>query len=232
MQDQLYQRVLLVEDDDELATMVAEFLHPNGFDVLIERNGKRAVDLIREKSFDVLLLDINLPGMDGFSICRTVRSGFKGPILILTARGDEVDEVIGLEVGADDYMIKPVRPRALLARLRAHLRKPSSQENERRSITLDDMVVDSGKRVATISDRDLGLTTAEFDLLWLLAENAGEVVSRTLISEKLNGVPYDGYDRSIDLRISRLRRKLDDDPRQPERIKSVRGVGYFLSRDK
>lgn len=226
-------RLLLVEDDRELASMVAEFLSTHGFEVIIEGNGTRAAQRIVTENYDVVVLDIGLPGTDGISICREVRAQFDGPILMLTARGDEIDEVVALEVGADDYMAKPVRPRALLARLRVHLRRSESQSTasdaEPTRIEVDDMTIDSSNRVVQIGGAKIDLTTAEFDLLWLLARNAGNVIGRDQLYQELHGVRYDGLDRSIDLRVSRLRKKLDDDPVQPRRIKSIRGVGYLLA---
>jgi two-component system response regulator RstA len=224
-------RVLLVEDDAELASMVADFLTPQGFDVAIEGRGDRAVERITTEVPDIVILDVNLPGLDGFSVCRAVRADFAGPILILTARGDEIDEVVGLEVGADDYMSKPVRPRVLLARLRAHLRKatPVKSDSPEQQIQVGSLFIDASRRAVELAGKPVELTTAEFDLLWLMAENTGQVLSRNDIYEKIHGFKYDGFDRSIDLRISRLRKKLGDDTSNPQRIKSVRGVGYILS---
>ncbi len=225
------QRLLLVEDDRELASMVADFLTGNGFDVTIEGNGETALHRILTDPFDVIVLDIGLPGMDGISICRNVRSNFDGPILMLTARGDEIDEVVALEVGADDYMSKPVRPHALLARLRVHLRRSNTSGSEKEStkITVHGLIIDTANRSVTIEDKLVVLTTAEFDLLWLLAKSAGKVIPRDDLYQQLHGVRYDGLDRSIDLRVSRLRKKLGDDPVHPQRIKSVRSVGYILA---
>jgi len=225
------QRLLLVEDDRELASMVADFLTGNGFDVTIEGNGETALHRILTDPFDVIVLDIGLPGMDGISICRNVRSNFDGPILMLTARGDEIDEVVALEVGADDYMSKPVRPHALLARLRVHLRRSNTSGSEKEStkITVHGLIIDTANRSVTIEDKLVVLTTAEFDLLWLLAKSAGKVIPRDDLYQQLHGVRYDGLDRSIDLRVSRLRKKLGDDPVHPQRIKSVRSVGYLLA---
>lgn len=224
-------RILLVEDDRELSAMVADFLRPHGFSVSSEARGDRAFERILEESPDLVILDVNLPGLDGLSVCRAVRPHFSGLILILTARGDEVDEVVGLEIGADDYLAKPVRPRVLLARLRALLRRTvvfNGQQSSSR-ITIGAMLVDAGRRVVEMHGREIKLTSAEFDLLWLLAENVGQVVSRDDIYLKIHGLKYDGLDRSIDLRISRLRKKLGDDPVDPQRIKSVRNTGYLLS---
>jgi len=224
-------RILLVEDDAALASMVVDFLSPHGFDVSIEPRGDTAVDRIRKENPDAVVLDVNLPGLDGFSVCQSVRADYRGAVIMLTARGEEVDEVLGLEAGADDYMAKPVRPRALLARLRTHLRRATPTESESRSkpIQAGSLVVDASRRCAQIDRVEVELTTAEFDLLHLLAQNAGRPLSRNAIYQEIHGLEYDGIDRSIDLRISRLRKKLGDDPAKPRRIKSVRGVGYILS---
>lgn len=225
-------RILLVEDDAKLADMISDFLRPEGFDVTIERRGDTAATRIIEESPDAVILDVNLPGLDGISVCRNVRAQYSGPILVLTARGDEVDEVIGLEVGADDYMTKPVRPRVLLARLRAHLRKsPPAEGSSPKQLQVGTLLIDSGRRTLEVAGTEVELTTAEFELLWLLAENAGIVLSRDDIYLKIHGFRYDGTDRSIDLRVSRLRKKIGDDPNFPRQIKSVRGVGYLLVND-
>jgi len=228
------QRVLLVEDDRELAYMVAEFLTSHGFEMLIEFRGDLVESRMAADRPDVVILDVNLPGLDGFSVCRQIRGSFSGPILILTARGEEVDEVIGLEVGADDYLTKPVRPHALLARLRVHLRKATSQPVDAADSKIDtgSLVIDQSCRTVELEGQSLDLTTAEFDLLWLLAQNVGKVLSRGVMYQELHGMRYDGIDRSMDLRVSRLRKKLGDDPHNPRRIKSVRGVGYILSVEK
>lgn len=227
-------RILLVEDDVELSQMVAEYLESNGFKVQVEGRGDTAVSRIVVEKPDAVILDINLPGIDGFEVCRSVRELYKGLIIILTARGDELDEIVGLEIGADDYLSKPVRPRLLLARLKAHLRKTVADptNKEARTISVGGLVVNSGRRSVEVDDQEVELTTAEFDLLWMLAEKQGTVVSRDDIYPKLVGVQYDGQDRSIDLRVSRLRKKLGDDPANPMRVKSVRGVGYILVADK
>lgn len=226
-------RLLLVEDDSALASMVAEFLTGHGFDVTIEGNGTRAAQRIVTEPYDVVVLDISLPGTDGISICRMVRPKFDGPILVLTARGDEIDEVVALEVGADDYMAKPVRPRALLARLKVHVRRSETQSTASATtptrIEIDDLSIDAASRIVQINGEQIELTTAEFELLWLLASNAGSVIGRDQLYQELHGVRYDGLDRSMDLRVSRLRKKLGDDPVQPRRIKSIRGVGYLLA---
>ncbi len=222
--------ILIVEDDLELAAMVADFLSAEGFRVSSVHSGLAAVEAIARDKFDAMVLDIGLPGIDGIEVCRRVRPHFEGPILMLTARGEEIDEVTALEVGADDYMSKPVRPRALLARLKVQLRRTETVVTSAESpvLQVDDLIINSACREVSLGGKPIDLTTAEFDLLTALAENAGNVVARADIYEMLNGMRYDGLDRSIDLRVSRLRRKIGDDPQNPTLIKSVRGVGYIL----
>ena len=224
-------KILLVEDDAELARMVAEFLHTNQFDVLIEGRGDTAAQRILDEQPEAVILDVNLPGLDGFSVCKQIRERYRGAIIMLTARGEDVDEVLGLEAGADDYMAKPVRPRVLLARLKTHLRRVSPMDAASKPIVVGTMVVDPARRGVEIDGAPVDVTTAEFDLLRLLAQHAGKTLSRNEIYQEIHGMPYDGMDRSIDLRISRLRKKIGDDPSRPQRIKSVRGVGYMLAVD-
>jgi two-component system OmpR family response regulator/two-component system response regulator RstA len=228
-QESQHYRILLVEDDAPLASMVADFLAPHGFEVVIEGGGNTAARRIVAENPDAVILDVNLPGLDGFSVCKAVRSAYRGAIIMLTARGEEIDEVLGLEAGADDYMAKPVRPRALLARLRTHLHRATPAEQTSQPIVVGSLVVDAGRRSVEIDGAAVDLTTAEFDLLNLLAKRAGHTLSRNDIYQEIHGMKYDGLDRSIDLRVSRLRKKLGDDPAKPQRIKSVRGVGYMLS---
>lgn len=229
-------RVLLVEDDAKLAALVREFLEANGFDVGVEPRGDLAPARIFTEQPDLVILDLMLPGLDGLAICRQLRPRFSGAILMLTARGEETDEIVGLELGADDYLAKPVRPRRLLARVNTLLRRmdrhpPSTSvevDSGPRRLTVGRLVVDAGNRQATMDSEVVTLTTAEFDLLWLLASHAGEVLSRDHIYRVLRGMEYDGLDRSMDLRVARLRKKLGDDGKQPRLIKSVRGAGYLL----
>jgi two-component system response regulator RstA len=173
-----------------------------------------------------------LPGEDGLSICRKVRGQYEGPILMLTARTDDMDQVLGLEMGADDYVYKPVRPRVLLARIRALLRRHESNEaqepSERRRLQFGPLVIDSAMREAWLGEQGIELTSAEFDLLWLLTSNAGRILSREEIFNALRGIEYDGQDRSIDVRISRIRPKIGDDPMHPRLIKTVRSKGYLF----
>jgi len=221
-------RILIVEDDPKLARLVQEYLQSNGFQVAIEPRGDRAPGRILAELPDLVILDLMLPGLDGLQVCREVRPRFPNPILMLTARGDEVDEVVGLELGADDYLAKPVRPRLLLARINALLRRLPTPGGGAETITLGSLVVEPASRRTTLDGQELDLTTAEFDLLLYLARHVGVPVTREEIYRELRGIEWDGLDRSIDLRITRLRRKLGDDGRNPQQIKSVRGTGYVL----
>jgi two-component system OmpR family response regulator len=225
--------VLLVEDDESLAELVSQYLSRHGMTVSVERHGGNAVRHIREHAPQVVILDVGLPDRDGFSICREVRPSFAGAIIMLTARDEDVDQIVGLELGADDYLVKPVQPRLLLARLRALLRRaaapaPSAARDATR-IEFGRFAIRGDTRVAMLDGTELELTCAEFDLLWLLARHAGAILSRDDLVATLRGISYDGLDRSIDSRISRLRRKLGDSPAAPVRIQTVRGKGYLFS---
>ena len=227
--------ILLVEDDEKLAALVGDYLSSTlGVRVNIETHGDTAVARILAETPDMVILDIMLPGKDGLTICREVRAQYRGPILILTALGDEVDEVVGLEIGADDYIAKPTSPRLLAARVKTLLRRfariPSADgETTTRKISAGRIAIDAAQRTAWIDGAPLQLTTGEFDLLWFLAENAGHVVSRDQLYQELRGIEWDGLDRSIDLRIARLRKKLGDDAQNPLIIQSIRGAGYQLA---
>jgi len=224
------QSVFLIEDDPELASMVQSFLVKNGFSGEIFESGEAAIPRILQDCPDLLILDVNLPGMDGFSVCRSVRSRYSGPILMLTARVADVDEVLGLECGADDYLTKPVRPSVLLARLRSHLRKASPlAEVVPDSIKVGGLEIRPHRRSVELRGTAIELTSTEFDLLLFLVEHAGTPVKRRDLHEALLDDPFNPRDRTIDLRISRLRRKLEDNQKNPTRIKSVQGVGYLLA---
>ena len=222
-------KLLLIEDDVRLATLMAEYLQTNGHDVGVEHRGDRAVDRILAEKPDLVVLDLMLPGEDGLSICRRVRPQFPGPILMLTARGEEIDHIVGLEVGADDYVGKPVSPRLLLARVSALLRRAGGAPGGGARLEFGDLSIDRSSREVRVGEDLVELTSAEFDLLWMLAEHAGHPVSREELLRELRGIEWDGLDRSIDVRCSGLRRKLAEWPGHEDRIKTVRGVGYQLS---
>jgi len=230
--------ILIVEDDARLATLTREYLEGNGFQISIEDDGSRAVERIFREEPDLIILDVMLPGEDGLSICRKVKMEKDIPILMLTARTDDMDQVVGLEMGADDYVAKPVRPRVLLARVRALLRRseaqtvvPDTTTTHAARLDFGDLVIDSSMREAWLNTETIDLTSAEFDLLWLLASNAGRVLTREEIFTALRGIEYDGQDRSIDVRVSRIRPKVGDDPMHPRRIKTVRSKGYLFVKE-
>lgn len=237
-------RILIVEDDERLADLTKEYLESNGLVVSVEANGSHAVDRIINEKPDLVVLDLMLPGEDGLSICRKVRPTYNGPILMLTARTDDLDQVLGLEMGADDYMSKPVRPRVLLARIRALLRRIKDVDNSSEGsakagqdgggptrLVFNNLTIDSSMREAWLDEESIDLTSAEFDLLWLLSSSAGNVLSREEIFTALRGIEYDGQDRSIDVRVSRIRPKIGDDPVHPRRIKTVRSKGYLFVKE-
>ncbi len=226
--------ILLVEDDQRLAELTAEYLEQNGFSVVIESRGDKALSRFAEVKPRVVLLDLMLPGVDGLTICRELRETFTGPILIFTARDSDIDQVIGLEAGADDYVAKPVDPMVLLARTRALLRRAESSEQvptQGGDIVLGALRISASSQEVALEDNPVQLTTHEFELLLLLARHAGTVLSRDDIFHHLRGIDYDGTDRSIDGRISKLRRKLGDTAAEPARIKTVWGKGYLLVPD-
>ena len=231
-------RILLVEDDDRLAKLTAEYLQKNDFEVAIEARGDTAETRILNDNPDLVILDIMLPGKDGFEVCRAVRDKYQGVILMLTARDEDLDQILGLELGADDYLAKPVQPRLLLARIKALLRRtpgiaPPEEQGESgdsTELSFGNFHISQATRSTHLGEEVIDLTTAEFDLLWLLAKHAGNILSRDDLLQQLRGIGFDGLDRSIDARISRLRRKLGDDPENPTRIKTVRGKGYLFSK--
>ena len=227
-------RILLVEDDERLAELTAEYLGRNGLEVSIEGRGDTAETRILAEQPDLVILDVMLPGQDGFAVCRAVRNDYRGVILMLTARDEDFDQILGLEMGADDYITKPVQPRVLLARIKALLRRTAgtgeAAPTGNEKLIFGRFQINQSTRAAELNGELIDLTTAEFDLLWLLASHAGAVLSRDDLLQELRGIGFDGLDRSIDARISRLRKKLNDDPDNPTRIKTVRGKGYLFSK--
>lgn len=228
-------RVLLIEDDVQLASLIGEYLREHEFQVNVDHRGDSGAERILRDAPDLVVLDVLLPGLNGMDVCRQVRAQYAGPILMLTARDDDIDEIIGLELGADDYVKKPVEPRVLLARIRALLRRTSQNfvinTSEPRCFSFGSFSIDQTARRVTLGGDCVELTTGEFDLLWLLASAAGTVLSRDMILASLRGIDYDGLDRSIDIGISRLRAKLQDTATPSTRIKTVRGKGYLFVSD-
>ncbi len=222
-------RIVMVEDDGDFASLVVDYLEDYGLEVAVVPDGAAAPDFIKVRDPHLVILDMMLPNRDGLEICREIRAWYEGPILFLTARSGWVDEIVGLELGADDYLRKPVEPRLLLARIRNLLKRsgkqslsPSPKEQP------GSLEIDIRKRLALLGDRELELTDAEFDLLVYMQEHAGEHLSREQLSRDVCGVEYDGLDRTIDVRVGRLRAKLGDDAKSPRWIKSIRSVGYLF----
>lgn len=222
-------QVMIVEDDERLASLTSDYLKANGIAVTVVANGNEAIRRIPSEQPDLVVLDLMLPGADGLTVCREVRRDYRNPILMLTARTDDMDQILGLEMGADDYVPKPVKPRLLLARIRALLRRVETDHEAPASrLEFGNLVIDNAAREVILDGQSVEMTSAEYDLLWLLASHAGTVLSRETIFERLRGIQYDGQDRSIDVRISRIRPKVGDDPDNPRRIKTVRSKGYLF----
>jgi DNA-binding response OmpR family regulator len=223
------QRILLIEDDARLATMVSDYLGEAGYRMSGTPSGAAAERLLQRDSFDAVILDLMLPDMDGLDLCRRIRAHSAIPVLMLTARGDPLDRVVGLELGADDYLPKPFEPRELLARLRAILRRSSSAPAD--LLRFGRLEIDRGARVARIDGLPRAITGFQFTLLVAMAERAGRVLSREVLLDLTRGEALEEFDRSIDVHISRLRAAIEDDPRKPRRILTLRGAGYVFARE-
>lgn len=237
------EKILLIEDDEKLTELLSLYLSRNGFEVEVGHRGTDAEPMLQRSQPDLLILDLMLPGMDGLSVCRQVRSLFKGKILILTASDDDMDQVAALEMGADDFVCKPLQPRVLLARIRMLLRRqdnnsqPSGEKGKDKTALSDDndsLLRLGGLELNPLTQRCflegelVNITPGEFDLLWYLASNADQVLSRDQLVKQTRGIEYDGVDRTIDNKIVLLRKKLNDNPSLPSRIITVRGKGYLL----
>jgi DNA-binding response OmpR family regulator len=223
-------RVLLVDDDEALNALLVEYLARFGLSVKAAAHPDEALRALRADPPDLVVLDVMLPGMDGFAVCRKIRETSRLPIVMLTARGDVMDRVVGLELGADDYLPKPFEPRELVARIQAVLRR-TTQGDDQETVRVAGLEVSWASRSVRLDDRTLELTSAEFELLSLFVRNRGRVLTRERILDQTRGVDWEAYDRSIDILVSRLRQKLGDDARRPVFIKTVRGTGYsFVGR--
>jgi two-component system response regulator RstA len=224
-------RVLLVEDSQRLAASIRDYLERHNYEVFIEGDGMAVNERFERLKPDLVILDLMLPGKDGLTICRELRRHDRIPILILTAKGENIDHVLGLEMGADDYVVKPVEPRVLLARIEALLRRARSAPVESREtrVKAGRLTIDGTRRAALIDLRPVELTTGDFDILWLLASRAGNVVTRDEILRVVRGIDYDGLDRSIDALICRLRKKLQEAGGAESMIKTVRLRGYLFA---
>jgi two-component system, OmpR family, phosphate regulon response regulator OmpR len=222
-------RVLMIEDDRRLSEMVREYLEPFGIRIVARIHAAEGLKLLKQEHFDALILDIMLPDQDGFEVCRRVRAESELPVLMLTARGDETDRIVGLELGADDYLPKPFNPRELLARLRAVLRRQGSSKAA--PLRFGRLEIDREARIVRVDGDERSLTGYQFDLLCALAASAGRVLSRESLLDRLRGEELEAFDRSIDVHISRIRAAIEDDPRRPRRVITIRGTGYLFARN-
>lgn len=229
--------ILIVEDDKELASWMQDYLVTKNYKVSAIDRGDEAVSFIKREVPDLVILDGMLPGIDGIDVCKMVRPEFSNIIIMVTARDEEIDEVVGLEVGADDYMTKPVRARVLLSRIRKHLERqaqlvenPPKLGNEKLLI-FNNLTIDRSAMSVSLNGSDIKISSHEFEVLWLLAKNAGNVVTREQLVSQLRGFDYDGFDRSMDLKISRIRKKIRNESSDTDRIKTIWGKGYLFAKD-
>lgn len=220
-------KVLVIDDDERLNALLTRYMDRFGFSVHSATDPRVGLRMLKSDPPDIVILDVMLPEMDGFAVCRKVRECSRVPIIMLTARGEVMDRILGLELGADDYLAKPFEPRELVARVQAVLRRGVTSESDER-LRIGALDVDWPARCARLAGRDLGMTSAEFELLALLVRNSGRVMSRDRILDGTRGIDWEAYDRSIDVLISRLRQKLGDDAKHPSFIRTVRGAGYIF----
>ncbi len=227
-------RVLVVDDDVELCDLVSEYLEPEGFEVAAVHTGDQGLERALSGDYSLVVLDVMLPGMNGLDVLRRVRAKSRVPVLILTARGDDVDRIVGLEIGADDYLPKPFNPRELLARIRAILRRAHGGQGiagaPPEPVNIGDVEIDPGARTVRRGGENVELTAVEFALLEALVRSAGQVITRDQLASAVLGRRFVAYDRSIDMHVSKLRKKLGPQPDGSERIKTIRGVGYTYAR--
>jgi DNA-binding response OmpR family regulator len=223
-------RVLLIEDDARLAGMVADYLGEAGFRAMVAGTGAEAERRLKREAFDAVILDLMLPDMDGLDLCKRIRSDSAIPLLMLTARGDPLDRVVGLELGADDYLPKPFEPRELLARLRAILRRQRGT-GPADVLRFGRLEIDRAARQVRVDGHEKPLTGYQYTLLLVLAERAGRVLSRDALMDLTKGSALEEFDRSIDVHISRIRAAIEDDPKKPRRILTVRGAGYVFAKE-
>jgi DNA-binding response OmpR family regulator len=227
IQNRMNPTILIIDDDAKLNQLLKDFLKDFGFDVVTATHPAKGLKALKQASPDLVILDIMLPEMDGFEVCRAIRQTSNVPIIMLTARGEVTDKVVGLELGADDYLAKPFEPRELVARIQSVLRR-TKQPGDNQTLTFERLIIDLDKHIALLDGDPVDLTTNEFAALALLARNAGKVLNRDQILQELRGMDCDAFNRSVDIAVSRLRQKLNDDPKSPEFIKTVWGTGYVF----
>lgn len=219
-------KVLVVDDDPGIVKVVRAYLEQEGFQVLVGYDGKKAMQIARNDKPDLVVLDLMLPEMDGWDVCRALRKESDVPIIMLTARVEESDKLIGLELGADDYVTKPFSPRELVARVRSVLRRIQGAPPKPERISRGEITVDVSRHAVAVRGEPVDLTPTEFDLLAVLMQDAGRSFTRSQLLEQVQGYAYEGYERTIDVHIKNLRQKIETDPRNPQHIKTVYGVGY------
>ncbi|RSD31593.1 response regulator [Vibrio pectenicida] len=232
------QSLFIVEDDAKLRSMLAEYFVKHDFDVTTFEDGNSAVDAIVEQQPKILLLDLMLPGTDGLTICRQIRTKYSGQVLMLTASDDDFDHVAALEIGADDFVSKPIKPRVLLARIRMLLRRSvnnelsfDSESKTVNTLSYGELSLNRDRKICLLNGEQINMPDSDFDLLWLLASSPDQVLSRDTLTKTLRGIEYDGLDRTIDNKIVSLRKKLGDSSATPKRIITVRGKGYLFVPD-
>lgn len=221
--------ILIIDDDARLAAMLSDYLSANGFTVATAGSGRSGVEALRRRPPAAVILDVMLPDIDGFETCRQIRAFSDVPVLMLTAKGEETDRIVGLELGADDYLPKPFNPRELLARLKAILRRRGAADNHR-VLRFGRLEIDPGSRAVRIDGAERSLTSHQFDLLVALAENSGRTLSREQLMDMVKGEELEAFDRSIDVHVSRIRAAIETDPKNPRRLITVRGAGYVFAR--
>ena len=233
--------LLVVDDDRDIRELLTDYLTRNGFRATAVADGRAMREALAAHAFDLVILDVMLPGEDGLTLCRELRGQYQGPIVMLTSLNSDMNQILGFELGANDYVLKTTSPSVLLARLRAHLRQAASSPDTpvvaaptpkgARILDFGSLQIDHMNRTVRLCGETIALSTGDFDLLWELASHAGEVLTREDLLYKLRGVHYDGLDRSVDVAISRLRKKLDDDTADPKKIKTIRHKGYLFAND-
>ena len=225
------QTILVIDDDPRLSTLLSEYLGARGFTVQTRADGPSGLEAALAGDADLIVLDVMMPGMDGLEVLSALRQRSRVPVVMLTARGEDTDRIVGLELGADDYLAKPFNPRELVARIKAVLRRLEPAQAEEQALTAAGIRLVTARREVTVDGQPVELTTTEFDILRALMAAAGRVIPRERLMEQARGQEWAAYDRSVDVHISHLRRKLSDDPRKPRKIKTIRGVGYLVPRD-
>lgn len=224
-------RILVIDDDDRIRTLLAEYLGGRGFSVSTAEDGLAGLEALRAQLPELVVLDVMMPGLDGLGVLRELRAFSRVPVIMLTARGDDMDRIVGLELGADDYLGKPFNPRELVARIEAVLRRSIEAPGSSTVHRAGPLVVDEDRRAVELRGESIDLTTTEFEILRVLVGNAGRVIPRERLMELARGQEYAAFDRSVDVHVSHIRRKLGDDSRDPTFLKTVRGVGYTVPRD-